>query len=89
MNRLLATVVTTDPKIENPVIGDTIEKLVTVWFPESKFSLIPESQVLVPVLDAFPDNVDVPPAALIVVGGVGVHVTLHAPHASLEEFAAW
>lgn len=59
---------TVDPEIENPVTDDTIEKLVTVLFPEFKDCVLPELQVLVPVLDAVPDSVDVPPEALIVVG---------------------
>lgn len=59
---------TVDPEIENPVTDDTIEKLVTVWFPESKDCVLSELQVLVPVLDAVPDSVEVPPEALIVVG---------------------
>ena len=64
----LLEAVTVDPEIENPVTDDTIEKLVTVWFPEFKDCVLPELQVLVPVLDAVPDSVDVPPEALIVVG---------------------
>jgi len=73
--------VTVDPEIENPVTDDTIEKLVTVWFPEFKDCVLPELQVLVPVLDAVPDSVDVPPEALIVVR-LGVHVTTQVFHAS-------
>ena len=77
----LLLAVTTAPEIETPETGDTIEKLVTVWFPESKGCVLPELQVLVPSLCAVPDSVEVPPEALIVVG-LGVHVTTQVFHAS-------
>ena len=77
----LLVAVTTAPEIEKPETGDTIEKRVTFGSPESRGCVLPKLQVLVPYLRAVPDSVEVPPAALIVVG-FGVHVTTQVFHAS-------
>ena len=76
------------PDRENPATWDLVWNSVTVCSPELILSVLSEVQVLVPSREALPDNVEVPPVALII-NGSAVHVTFHSPQLSEDSFFCW